>query len=61
MAQFPRLSNREWDVLKFLLQGKSNKLIALSLRKRLKTCQSEVCQANLLNDQIQTSLPNRPQ
>lgn len=31
MTQFPRLSNREWDVLKLLLQGKSNKLIALSL------------------------------
>ena len=31
MAQFPRLSNREWDVLKLLLQGKSNKLIASSL------------------------------
>lgn len=31
MSEFPRLSNREWDVLKLLLQGKSNKLIALSL------------------------------
>ncbi|KAA0271089.1 MAG: hypothetical protein DPW18_11805 [Chloroflexi bacterium] len=31
MAQFPRLSNREWEVLKLLLQGKSNKLIASSL------------------------------
>lgn len=31
MAQFPRLSNREWDVLTLLLQGKSNKLIAASL------------------------------
>lgn len=31
MAQFPQLSNREWDVVKHLLQGKSNKLIALSL------------------------------
>lgn len=31
MAEFPRLSNREWDVLKLLLQGKSNKLIASSL------------------------------
>jgi DNA-binding CsgD family transcriptional regulator len=31
MAQFPRLSNREWDVLKLLLEGKSNKLIASSL------------------------------
>jgi DNA-binding CsgD family transcriptional regulator len=31
MSEFPRLSNREWDVLKLLLQGKSNKLIASSL------------------------------
>lgn len=31
MAQFPQLSNREWDVVKHLLQGKSNKLIASSL------------------------------
>lgn len=31
MAQFNQLSNREWDVTKLLLQGKSNKLIALSL------------------------------
>lgn len=31
MAQFPRLSNREWEVIKHLLQGKSNKLIASSL------------------------------
>lgn len=31
MTQFPRLSNREWDVLKLLLTGKSNKLIASSL------------------------------
>ena len=31
MTQFNKLSNREWDVVKFLLQGKSNKLIALSL------------------------------
>jgi DNA-binding CsgD family transcriptional regulator len=31
MAQFPRLSNREWEVIKLLLQGKSNKLIASSL------------------------------
>src|SRR3989304_10256335 len=31
MAQFPRLTNREWDVLNLLLQGKSNKLIASSL------------------------------
>jgi DNA-binding CsgD family transcriptional regulator len=31
MAQFNQLSNREWEVVKLLLQGKSNKLIALSL------------------------------
>ena len=31
MAQFNQLTNREWDVLKLLLQGKSNKLIASSL------------------------------
>jgi len=31
MAQFYKLSNREWEVTKLLLQGKSNKLIALSL------------------------------
>jgi DNA-binding CsgD family transcriptional regulator len=31
MAQFPRLSNREWEVVTLLLQGKSNKLIASSL------------------------------
>jgi DNA-binding CsgD family transcriptional regulator len=31
MAQFPRLSNREWEVVKLLLQGKSNKLIAYPL------------------------------
>ena len=31
MAQFNKLSNREWDVVKLLLQGKSNKLIASSL------------------------------
>lgn len=31
MSEIPRLSNREWDVLKLLLQGKSNKLIASSL------------------------------
>jgi DNA-binding CsgD family transcriptional regulator len=37
MAQFPRLSNREWDVLKLLLQGKSNKLIALSLDISIRT------------------------
>lgn len=37
MAQFPKLSNREWDVLKLLLQGKSNKLIALSLDISVRT------------------------
>lgn len=37
MAQFPRLSNREWDVLKLLLQGKSNKLIASSLYISVRT------------------------
>lgn len=31
MEQFPRLSNREWEVVNLLLQGKSNKLIAASL------------------------------
>ena len=31
MAQFPRLSNREWEAVKLLLQGKSNKLIASTL------------------------------
>ncbi len=31
MLQVNRLSNREWEVVKHLLQGKSNKLIALSL------------------------------
>ena len=31
MAQFDKLSTREWEVVKLLLQGKSNKLIALSL------------------------------
>jgi len=31
MEQFNKLSNREWEVAKLLLQGKSNKLIALSL------------------------------
>jgi DNA-binding CsgD family transcriptional regulator len=31
MAQFPQLSNREWEVVKHLQQGKSNKLIASSL------------------------------
>jgi DNA-binding NarL/FixJ family response regulator len=31
MEQFNELSNREWEVAKLLLEGKSNKLIALSL------------------------------
>lgn len=31
MAQAPQLSNREWEVVELLLQGKSNKLIASSL------------------------------
>jgi len=31
MAQFPRLSNREWEVTNLLLKGQSNKLIASSL------------------------------
>ena len=31
MAQAPELSNREWEVVELLLQGKSNKLIASSL------------------------------
>jgi len=31
MAQFNKLSNREWEVAKLLLQGKSNKLIASAL------------------------------
>jgi DNA-binding CsgD family transcriptional regulator len=37
MAQLPRLSNREWDVLKLLLQGKSNKQIASSLDISVRT------------------------
>jgi len=37
MVQFPRLSNREWDVLKLLLEGKSNKLIASSLDISIRT------------------------
>ena len=31
MEQFNELSNREWEVVKLLMEGKSNKLIALSL------------------------------
>ncbi len=37
MPEFPKLSNREWDVLKLLLQGKSNKLIASSLHISVRT------------------------
>lgn len=37
MSEFPRLSNREWDVLKLLLQGKSNKEIASSLNVSVRT------------------------
>jgi DNA-binding CsgD family transcriptional regulator/uncharacterized membrane protein len=37
MTQFPRLSDRERDVLKQLLQGKSNKLIAASLDISVRT------------------------
>ncbi|MCS6906950.1 MAG: helix-turn-helix transcriptional regulator [Anaerolineales bacterium] len=31
MEEFPRLTNREWEVLKLLLQGKANKRIAWEL------------------------------
>lgn len=31
MERFNLLTNREWEVVKLLLQGNSNKLIALSL------------------------------
>lgn len=37
MEQLPRLSNREWDVLTLLLQGKSNKQIASSLDISVRT------------------------
>ena len=37
IAQFNQLSNREWEVLKLLLQGKSNKLIASSLNISVRT------------------------
>jgi DNA-binding CsgD family transcriptional regulator len=37
MAQLPQLSNREWDVLKLLLQGKGNKQIASSLDISVRT------------------------
>ncbi len=37
MAQFNKLSNREWEVVKLLLQGKSNKLIASSLNISVRT------------------------
>ncbi|HRO91225.1 MAG TPA: LuxR C-terminal-related transcriptional regulator, partial [Promineifilum sp.] len=31
MEQLPRLSNREWDVVNLLREGKSNKMIASAL------------------------------
>jgi len=37
MSEYPRLSNREWDVLKLLLQGKSNKLMASTLDISVRT------------------------
>jgi DNA-binding CsgD family transcriptional regulator len=37
MTQLHKLSNREWEVLKLLLQGKSNKLIAASLDISVRT------------------------
>ena len=37
MAQVNQLTNREWEVAKLLLQGKSNKLIALSLGISVRT------------------------
>ena len=37
MEQLPRLSNREWDVVKLLMQAKSNKLIASSLDISVRT------------------------
>lgn len=37
MAQSPQLSNREWDVVNLLLQGKSNKIIASSLGISVRT------------------------
>lgn len=37
MTQSPKLSNREWEVVKLLLQGKSNKLIALFLGISVRT------------------------
>lgn len=37
MTQFPRLSDREWEVIRLLLQGKSNKLIASSLSVSVRT------------------------
>jgi DNA-binding CsgD family transcriptional regulator len=37
MTQLPRLSNREWDVLRLLLQGKSNKQIASVLDISVRT------------------------
>lgn len=37
MSEFPRLSSREWHVLKLLLQGKSNKQIAYALGISVRT------------------------
>src|SRR5687767_4029968 len=37
MSQFNKLSNREWEVLKLVLQGKSNKQIASSLNISVRT------------------------
>lgn len=37
MTQLPRLSNREWDVLTLLLQGKGNKQIASDLDISVRT------------------------
>ncbi|HSA98901.1 MAG TPA: helix-turn-helix transcriptional regulator, partial [Candidatus Nitrosotenuis sp.] len=37
MAQVNQLSNREWEVIKLLLQGKSNKMIASSLGISVRT------------------------
>ncbi len=37
MPQSPKLSKREWEVLQLLLQGKSNKLIAVALDISIRT------------------------
>jgi len=37
MTHFNKLSNREWEVLQLVLQGKSNKLIAFSLGISVRT------------------------